>query len=355
MTVATPVKGLQTFDESLDFGVPFAEATVEGTVIHNVKLLGKVSKNGRIYSARALTDAALLYPGVRIMVDHPSMSEERDHGSVRPFDVLIGQVLNARVMGDSVRGDIQLLEGEPRTPKVLSLARDMPALAGFSHRAEGTITVDDEGIEHVESLEQVFAVELVTQPATTDGLFESKSDTTPTEEPEMKIEELTLAQLKAGRSDLVESLAAEVTDAMKGDTVVTDLQTELKDMKEELATEKTRADKADAATKLREHTDMVAKKIAKAGLHKSVVTEQFLKDLNKADDEAAVVAMVEDRKAMAKQIEGGLIEAADAVDGDKGPQSDARNVDESLTKPPKKGEPKPVTDEVLVEAAKILF
>ena len=43
----------------------------------------------------------------------------------------------------------------------------------MSHRARGDIEVADDGHETVTSLTHVFAVELVAEPATVAGLFES--------------------------------------------------------------------------------------------------------------------------------------------------------------------------------------
>ena len=344
---------VQEFRETTEFGVPFKEAEIEGLVIHNVKFLGAVSKNNRIYSQRALMDAVDLYAGVRIMVDHPTDEETFDHRGVRPFDVLIGQAMNVRLVGDAVRGDVQLLEGEPRTPKVLSLARDMPNLAGFSHRARGTVSVDDNGLEHVDSLEEVLALELVTEPATTNGLFESvKKSITPVEENEMKIEELTLAQLQLSRPDLLKSITASVTEGMRSAEVVTTLETTVTELKGKLEESEKRADELDAAGKLRDHRAMVATKVKASGLHESVQTEHFTKSLAAAPDEAAVDAIIADRKEMAENIEGGLVQAGEDLEG--APKSDARSVDEGL-KPKDDGKTKPVTPEVVMEAVSKLF
>ena len=91
---------LQHFREDIEFGVPFeaVHVDVDKLVLHNVKLLGAVSKNNRIYSTRALADAVNLYDGVRIMVDHPTSEEMFERGGVRPFDTLLGRAMNIRRM-----------------------------------------------------------------------------------------------------------------------------------------------------------------------------------------------------------------------------------------------------------------
>lgn len=149
---------------------PFAESTVDrqGLRIQNVALLGRESRNGRTYSDRAMDDAARLYEGARIYLDHPRRSEERETRSVRD---LVGKVVSARVTGDRVRGDVHLLDSQEGR-RVLALAEQFPDLVGMSHRAKGRVARTN-GQEIVEELTAVESVDLVTEPASTGGLRES--------------------------------------------------------------------------------------------------------------------------------------------------------------------------------------
>ncbi len=63
--------------EAQDGSTTFAEAHVDrdSSVIQNVTLLGKVSKNGRRYSSKAMDDAVRLYDGVGFYLDHPTAAE----------------------------------------------------------------------------------------------------------------------------------------------------------------------------------------------------------------------------------------------------------------------------------------
>ena len=161
------------FREVFAPGVPFKEAHVEGDVIHNVALLGSVSLNNRIYTEQAMKDAARLYNGAPVFIDHPTESEMQEREGVRSVMDLAGQVLNARLVGEQVRGDIQIMNREPTKGLFLAIAEQMPGIAGMSHRARGTIEIGEDGTETVTSIDRVFAVELVAEPATVAGLFES--------------------------------------------------------------------------------------------------------------------------------------------------------------------------------------
>lgn len=165
--------GESEFRESYDLGVPFAEAKVEGNVIHNVALLGRVSSNNRTYSDQAMKDALRLYEGAPVYVDHPSEADLKSRGGVRSAFDLAGRIRNPRRVGEQIRGDVEVLDREPTKGLITSIASQMPEQAGMSHRAAGSLVAEDDGSETVTSLDRVFGVELVTEPATVKGLFES--------------------------------------------------------------------------------------------------------------------------------------------------------------------------------------
>lgn len=250
----------------------------KANTIIDVKLCGKHSKNGREYSDRALTDATRLYEGCPFYLDHPTDRELRDRKGIRSVLDLAGKIANVRKVGDAVRGDIHLLDKDPSRALVLAIADQMPTLAGNSHRASGTVRRGDNGVDVVESLDAVAGVELVTDPATASGLFESVTK----DDDDMK--DLTLDKLKADRPDLVESILAASTKA----TELEALKLEKKDLEKKL-------DEATARDKSRDHKTMVAERLAKAKLPKRIVTEFFTKQLEDADDEKAVDALIADR------------------------------------------------------------
>lgn len=280
--------------------------SVSGNVVQNVKLLGKESKNGRIYSERALQDAARLYEGAAIYFDH---AKEDGNRSIRD---LAGQVRRPRWSGTEVRGDLQLIDlGEGRvSPLALfkAIAEQMPSAAGMSHSASGVLVpgAKDGDLEVVESLDAVHSVDLVTNPATTAGLFESLQNHAT--EARMEIKDLTLDELKRQRPDLLEAHQEGLTESAQA-----------KAIREERDALKIELDTLKARESLREHKDMVAGLIADAKLPDQLVTDLFREQLDAAKDKDAVAALIADRAAIAEKM---------AVSG---PRSVERDLDTSET------------------------
>jgi len=162
-----------TLEESLAPGVLLREARVEGGVLANVTLLGAVSANNRRYTDQALKEAADQMKGTKFFLDHPKKSDLAERKGTRSVRDLAGRVVSARKVGSKVRGDVQLLDVEPSRSLITSLAEQMPEVVGASQRARGKVRLDDEGVQVVEHIEEIRSVDLVVDPATTDGLFES--------------------------------------------------------------------------------------------------------------------------------------------------------------------------------------
>lgn len=158
-------------------GFAFSEATVdrETGIIQNVSLLGRVSANGRTYSEQAMRQAAELHKGAGVYVDHPGRSEASERDGVRSVRDLAGKVISSRVVGDRVKGSVQALKGTDPGELLLALAATMPEAVGFSHRATGTTSRDGSGAEIVDSVTAVHGADIVSDPATVNGLFESIS------------------------------------------------------------------------------------------------------------------------------------------------------------------------------------
>ena len=425
--------GLQEFRETSPQGVALHEAHVEGDVIQNVALLGAVSSNNRVYTKQAMKDAARLYNGASVFMNHPTEQELQERGGVRDVMDLGGQVLRARVAGGQVRGDIHVLNREPTKSLLLSIAEQMPGIAGMSHRARGTIEVGEDGQETVTSIDRVFAVELVAEPATVAGLFESISKQRPrnpldlrsvseqnhisfddigkrvrtalteieqpgdnwlhieaifddrvvyqiddgpmfqrswemdgrgnvtlgngrievqkltTFEPvepqettEMDSKDMTLANLKEQRPDLVESLTEAVQESLKDgeatkalEAKVTEAEKKAKDLAEENDVLKVK----DAE---RERQSMVDEKLKAAELPETAITDHFKEQLKGAKDEAAVDAVIADRKALVESVSTG-----------DGPRQPPRDISPLLGSDDKKF--KEVTGDTISEARKQLF
>ncbi len=417
------------FRETFAQGVPLHEAHVEGDVIQNVALLGSVSLNNRVYTEQALKDAARLYNGAPVYIDHPTESEMRDRQGVRSVMDLAGRVIRARIAGEQVRGDIQVLDREPTKGLFLAIAEQMPGIAGMSHRARGVVEVDDDGKETVTSLDQVYAVELVAEPATVAGLFESISNeaterhhhpldlrslgeqshisfddirerirttlteieqpgdnwlhieaifddrvvyqidggpmfqrswemdgrgnvtlgdgrievhklTTfepvtnePQETKDMEIKDLTLDQLTEQRPELLKQIREQDEAGQELEA----LKAENKALKEE-------KDALEVKDAERDRQTMIGEKLKEAELPETAVTDHFKEQLRAAKDEAAVDAVIADRKALVESVSTG-----------KPPKLPAKDIDALIAEARGDKKYKDVTPESILEARQALL
>lgn len=162
--------------------VSFMEQTIGGGgmrvdrdagVIRNVRVLGKESRNGRTYSEAAMSQAAKLYEGVRVNIDHPDRSRPKQE---RGFAELVGTLRNVRRNDDGIRADLHIAKSHPMADLIFESAERWPENFGLSHNAEGDTSPDGRIVESVNS---VRSVDLVCRPATNKGLFESVGIDTP--------------------------------------------------------------------------------------------------------------------------------------------------------------------------------
>lgn len=140
----------------------------EAGVIRNVQVCGPLSRNGRNYKP-ALQKAVKLYEGVKVNVDHGSAP-----GEERPLMVGFGVIRNARINGDAIYGDLHFLKSHELANRICEQAERFPETFGLSHDADIDGYVDQEGVFQVTEITAVRSVDLVGDPATARGIFESK-------------------------------------------------------------------------------------------------------------------------------------------------------------------------------------
>lgn len=142
-------------------------------VIRHAKILGRTSKNNggnRIYSDKALSEAAKLYEGIGVNTDHPGSDAPNKNRSVRDA---LGWIENVKVEADGVYGDLHVLREHELAGVLFETAERNPSRLGLSHNAYGE-AVNRRGKRIVESVSQVRSVDLVQNPATVNSLFESE-------------------------------------------------------------------------------------------------------------------------------------------------------------------------------------
>ena len=140
-------------------------------IIHNVKVLGLVSENGRRYLPEAVQKAADLYEGIRVNINHPDGKPSDQRSAYDRF----GKLENIRwVEGEGLYGDLVFLKSHPMSERICEAAERMPDVFGLSHNAGGDGKVDKDGTFVVSEIVEVRHVDLVADPATTKSLQESR-------------------------------------------------------------------------------------------------------------------------------------------------------------------------------------
>jgi len=139
-------------------------------VIRGVRVLGRQSRNGREYSDRALNEAARLYQGIGVNLNH---ADRRESSLERSVEAGFGWLEAVEVRADGVYGDLHFLKSHPQAAMIVEAAERNPRRFGLSHHAEGRVARSN-GKNVVESIERVRSVDMVQNPATNAGLFESE-------------------------------------------------------------------------------------------------------------------------------------------------------------------------------------
>lgn len=142
----------------------------EQGVLHGVKIIGSQSRNGRLYPDDTLRDAIHLYENSKVNLDHP----EGDPLRPRSYQDRFGLIRDVRLReNDGLYGDFRFNPRHPLAEQLLWDAENAPENVGFSHNVEAFVRRDDETVV-VEKIVAVRSVDLVADPATTAGLFESE-------------------------------------------------------------------------------------------------------------------------------------------------------------------------------------
>lgn len=311
----------------------------EKGVIPGVKILGWESRNGRSYLQSGVAKAIPLYEGAKVNVDHaPSGNANRGYRD------RIGKHINIRAEADGLYSDFQFNPKHALAEQLCWDAEHAPENVGFSHVVEAKVARKN-GKAVVEEITKVISVDLVSDPATTKGLFESEQDilesdpalrslaensfsaadqirsiifaegqsvdqkkasladvlatwraelnagTTQNHQgADVDIKTLTVEELRSARPDLLEQIQG------------TDATSRLKAATDEIATLKAKIAEGEAAKVAAEKTAKIAEEVKAAfgarATDKKIVSEAFMAQLTSAADEAARKVLIEDRKAL---------------------------------------------------------
>lgn len=265
-------------------------------VIRGVKILGIHSRNGRTYLPEALTEAASLYEGAKVNVNHPKGSPL----GVRDYQDRIGVLGNVAARPtEGLFADFRFNPKHSLAEQLMWDAEHMPENVGFSHNVEARTVRRGDGVV-VEAITKVQSVDLVADPATTRGLFESASDgqqrdpaETGAESEKSGLSDLTVEDLRRQRPDLAEALVEEQA------AEVASLRAEV----DRLETAQALFAKREAIQRLLREFDLPDPDLAE-GWERTVVSQRFVESLMAAPDEEAMRQMVEERANLMRGANG---------------------------------------------------
>jgi hypothetical protein len=260
-------------------------------VIRGVKVLGLESRNGRTYLPEALAQAAPLYEDAKVNVNHP----KGNPAGPRDYQDRIGALRHVTVdCGRGLFGDFYFNPKHALAEQLMWDAEHAPENVGFSHNVEARVGRRGERAV-VEAITRVQSVDLVADPATTRGLFESATTTDAAVAAAAEsAKPATLDDLKRDYPELVENLGR--------------LQAaEISRLHEEV-------DRLTALEAIRQRRSLARRLLAEFELPdpdatepwaQAVVSRHFLESLLAASDEQAMRNLVEERARLVRTLAGG--------------------------------------------------
>ncbi|MBN1590942.1 MAG: hypothetical protein JW888_15620 [Pirellulales bacterium] len=281
----------ETLQEFVDSRGVMMRVDREQGVIRGVKVLGLRSRNGRTYLAEALERAVPLYEGAKVNVNHPKANPL----GPRDYQDRIGNLRNVLVRADAgLFADFHFNPKHALAEQLVWDAEHAAENVGFSHNVLArTARRGDRTV--VEAITKVQSVDLVADPATTRGLFESSAQDG---EPAPTLAEATVALLKALRPDLVDGLLGEQAERLKS--------TSDKLAQAEGDLDRLRESEAQARREILIHRLLAESGLPEPGSPQEkngcLLSERFLAALLQAPDEPSVRELIADRVALIESL-----------------------------------------------------
>ncbi len=261
-------------------------------VIRGVKILGLESRNGRTYLPEALSGATGLYEEVKVNVNHA----KGNPGGPRDYQDRIGVIRNVAVRaGEGLFADFHFNPKHSLAEQLAWDAEHAPENVGFSHNVQAQTRRHGERVV-VEAITRVQSVDLVADPATTRGLFESKADGDGAGSGGKAARGLSIEELKRGHPELVEAICREQA------AEVSRLRAEV----ERLEALEAMHEKRLLARRLLREFNLPDPEAAdpQAG---SIVSERFLESLLAAEGEEPMRELVRERAELVRTLGGGPV------------------------------------------------
>jgi len=255
-------------------------------VIRGAKILGTESRNGRTYLPEAISRAAGLYENAKVNVNHPKGSP----GGPRDYQDRIGSIRDVRVRaGEGLFADFHFNPKHALAEQLAWDAEHAPENVGFSHNVQARTSRRGEQVV-VEAITKVQSVDLVADPATTGGLFESRQRDDDSEAT-APVARLSLDDLKRDYPELVEAIRRE------RDTELDELRAEV----ERLTARETAHQKRVLVRRLLREFELPDPETGDARAE-SVVGRRFLDSVLAAPDEETMRDLIEERARLVKSL-----------------------------------------------------
>ena len=212
----------------------------EAGVVRGVKIIGIHSANKteglkREYPREVLSKAIPLYEGARVNINHPNGKPEQS----RDYRDRFGSLKGVQLREDGLYGDLHFNPKHSLAEQFAWDAENAPHNVGLSQNAHGRVACRN-GKALVEEIWKVHSVDVVGNPATTNGLFEDIQEPSPSD---------TNSGDSVMSEQLQESLAEAQSQLKEQSTKLTEQAEQLAKLQEQLETEKTaRAKDADLAS-----------------------------------------------------------------------------------------------------------
>lgn len=294
-------------DDLLEGVMVNAKVDRQNNAIFGVKLLGLESKaaDGSInwrYTDKARQEFATLMEGAKWYVDHPDRDSPEKVRAVRDLG---GIIRNVQVRADGNYGDLNVAMPKTQNAWIFDLVESCPEAVGMSQNAVGYRRFT-KPVHQIEGAKSLRSVDMVTDPATTRNLFESKENR---EMDEMKWEDITIETLREQRNDLVEQITEEVRRDMDNSEKIKELETLVEQTRKEKKETDEKLDKANAELSGIKKRQTVETLIAESKLPEELRTDALTKQLLEAKDAEAMKEIVADRKAIWEKATGRPIAA----------------------------------------------
>lgn len=176
-------------------------------ILIGVKLIGLTSRNGRTYREEALERAASLYEDAKVNVNH---ARQGPHAP-RDYQDRLGTIRSVEFhRGEGLFGNLHFNPKHALAEQLLWDAEHNPRNVGFSHNVQARVSRTEQGTL-VEEITQVQSVDLVADPAATEGLFEQTGTFNEDGSLNAPWDALTLEMLRLNRPDLLAEIEQAAT------------------------------------------------------------------------------------------------------------------------------------------------